>query len=264
MRAERSPKLTVVGRRRGVVPATRNDFVRLLTEQEGESGEYTPPQQRTLSIPDAAGSVTEQDASVDQKIDGYLLQFEREAVNVNDHEAAIEDGAAPVVAEGKSLYRWLFEQAAEPPAGDTGGPEGADLAGDSGDMGLGDLGGDLSADGGGDDSDGAPKAAQVAPVPKINIRRFAEGVARLVINYRALIDPRSVIINRAMYYISRNYSPKLAKELVSILERDFKLSAKTISQKEAEVPSAPTAANAGPESGGVPSGGGGGSSSAPV
>lgn len=259
MRADRSPKPIIVGRRRGVVPATRNDFVRLLAEQEGESGEYTPPQQRTLSIPDAAGSVTEQDASVDQKIDGYLLQFEREAVGVNDPEAAIEDGASPVVTEGKSLYRWLFEQVAEPPPGDTGGP-GADLAGGGGDMGLGDLGGDLGGDPGGDDGDGAPKAAQVAPVPKINIRRFAEGVARLAINYRALIDPRSIIINRAMYYISRNYSPKLAKELVSILERDFKLSAKTISQKESEVPSAPTAANAGPESGGVPSGGGGGSS----
>jgi hypothetical protein len=59
-------------------------------------------------------------------------------------------------------------------------------------------------------------AAAVAPVPKINIRHFAEGVARLVNNYQTLLDPKTVILTRAMYYISKNYSPKLAKEKAGV------------------------------------------------
>ena len=64
-------------------------------------------------------------------------------------------------------------------------------------------------------------------------------------------------MNRAMYYIAKNYSPRLAKEFMSILERDFDLTPKTQSQVQGEYPPAPRQANAGPDSGsGVPSGGG--------
>jgi len=92
-------------------------------------------------------------------------------------------------------------------------------------------------------------------VPKINIRKFAEGVARLAINYDTLLDPQSVILNRAMYYISKNYSPRLAKEMVSILAQDFKLSADTSVKGADNVYAMPFSAGAGPESGGVPAGG---------
>ena len=96
-------------------------------------------------------------------------------------------------------------------------------------------------------------------MPKINIRKFAEGVARLVNNYQTLIDPKTIILNRAMYYVAKNYSPRLAKELMSILERDFDLTPKTQAQRDMQYPPAPRQANAGPDSGGgVPSGGGGG------
>ena len=61
-----------------------------------------------------------------------------------------------------------------------------------------------------------------------------------------------------MYYIAKNYSPRLAKEFMSILERDFNLTPKTKADVKAEYPKAPSQANAGPDSGGgVPSGGGG-------
>ena len=229
-----------------------NEF-RILREQDEESKgpPYVPPQERMLSVPDGSDSMTEKDASVDQKVDAYLMQYEKEAVPL---DGADEDKLGPEARQQaaeqpvplserrkqRSLYRWLFEQE---------DAEGADAGG----------GGDDAGGGGGGETPEPGAEAPVAPVPKINIRKFAEGIARLVNNYQTLIDPKSIILNRAMYYIAKNYSPRLAKELMSILERDFDLTPKTKHQKDMEYPAAPTQANAGPDDGGgAPSGGGGG------
>lgn len=234
-----------------------NEF-KLVREQDEESKgpPYVPPQERILSVPDASDSMTEKDASVDQKIDAYLMQYEKEAVPL---DGADEDKLAPEARQKaaeqpvplserrkeKDLYRWLFEQDAP----DAGAAAPADAGGDD-EGGGGDLGGGETPEPGAE--------APVAPVPKINIRKFAEGVARLVNNYQTLIDPKTIILNRAMYYVAKNYSSRLAKELMSILERDFDLTPKTKAQVQAEYPPAPRQANAGPDNGGgAPSGGGG-------
>lgn len=231
-----------------------NEF-RVLREQDEESKgpPYVPPQERLLTTPDSSDSMTEKDASVDQKIDSYLLQYEKEAVPL---DASDEDKLGPEARQQaaeqpvplaeryrkrSSLYRWLFEQD-DPAGGDTGG----------------DTGGDDSGGGGGGETPEPGAEAPVAPVPKINIRKFAEGIARLVNNYQTLIDPKTIILNRAMYYIAKNYSPRLAKELMSILERDFDLTPKTQSEVQAEYPPAPRAGNSGPDNGGGAPGGGGG------
>lgn len=253
---------------------TRSSEFAVLLEQEDdeEGGEaadvaYTPPRDRLLAAPDVSDSVTEKDASVDEKIDSYIIRYERDAVGLGsdkEKEEELQIGTAQPIAEHArsipvSLYSALFEQATPPSP-----PGGADASlgapGDTGgmpDMGMGgmpDLGGGMDAGAGGE-----PKPADVAPVPKINIRRFAEGIARLAMNYQSLIDPQTIILNRAMFYVAKNYSPRLARELMSILERDFDLSPKTPSQKRAEIPAAPRAGGSGPEDGGgVPSGGGGG------
>ena len=233
-----------------------NEF-KLLREQDEESKgpPYVPPQERILTTPDVSDSMTEKEASVDQKIDSYLLQYEKEAVPLDgadedklSPEARQKAAEQPVpLAERRkeqALHRWLFEQDA--PAADAPADAPADIGEDTG-------GGD---EGGGETPEPGAEAP-VAPVPNINLRKFAEGIARLVNNYQTLIDPKTIILNRAMYYIAKNYSPRLAKELMSILERDFDLTPKTKSQVQAEYPPAPRQANAGPDSGGgVPSGGG--------
>lgn len=240
-----------------------NEFRTLLREQD-EDGEasgapYDPPQERLLGAPDASDSMTERDASVDQKVDSYLMQYEKESVPLdsNDQDKLSPEGRQQAAEQpvplterrkAKTLYRWLFEQdAAAPPA-------------DPADMGGGDDEGDMGGDDMGSSDSESPEPgpeAPVAPVPKINIRKFAEGVARLVNNYQTLIDPKTIILNRAMYYIAKNYSPRLAKEFMSILERDFDLTPKTPSQKQADYPQAPRAGNSGPDNGGgVPAGGG--------
>lgn len=243
----------------------------LLREQEegGEGGQpYVSSPEQILQLPSVFDSMSETEASVDQKIDKYLMQFERESVPLEMPEP---DGALPVDPaqvkdnvqtpplterkKGKRLFsmrKFLFEQEAPPappapPADDAGGMD---------DMGMG--GGD-DPFGGGDEGgvDTESNLPEVVPVPKINIRKFAEGVARLVNNYQTLIDPKSLILNRAMFYISKNYSPRLAKEMVNILERDFDLTAKTKKRVEGDYPAAPRVGNSGPDNGGgVPSGGG--------
>ena len=252
-----------------------NDF--LLREQDEDGGEgdapkvpYTPPVERILATPDPADSMTEREASVDQKIDRYLLQYEKEAVPIEQgksEESKIEPSAEQIkaiepqepLAEKKNkrtntkLFRFLFEQPA-PPAPDAGPPP-MDTGGDE--PPPDDMGG-----GGGDDTGEGPEPgdeAIVAPVPKINVRKFAEGIARLVNNYQTLVDPATIILNRAMYYVAKNYSPRLAKELMSILQRDFDLTPKSKAAKEAEAPAAPAQANTGPDNGGGPPSGGGGS-----
>jgi hypothetical protein len=220
-----------------------NEF-RILWEQEEDAaagGPYTPATERLLTTPDVSDSLSEKEASVDLKIDRYLMQYEKESVPLEDQEKeeSPPNKLAPLSERKRNkLYSILFEQDA---AADAGGGD-ADAGGDAG---------------GGGETPEPGAEAPVAPVPKINIRKFAEGVARLVNNYQTLIDPRTLILNRAMYYIAKNYSPRLAKEMMSILERDFDLTPKTKAEVQAEYPPSPRQANAGPDSGGgVPSGGG--------
>lgn len=255
-----------------------NKLSAFLTEQESQgSSNYEQPQPRLTQTPDPSDSLREKNASVDQKIDSYLFGFERDATAQGTAKksaaatATIANDERPdlvamqQVFEGKSkrkaknaMAAFLFEQqnpGAPPDADPAGGPDplsgdpGADLGGgDDPFAGLGD-------DTGGDDGEDAASGGETVPVPKINIRKFAEGVARLAINYDTLLDPQSVILNRAMYYISKNYSPRLAKEMVSILAQDFKLSANSSVKGADNVYSMPFSAGAGPESGGVPAGG---------
>jgi hypothetical protein len=229
-----------------------NEF-RILREQEEESKgpPYIPPEERMLGLTDASDSMIEKNASVDQKIDSYLMQYEKEAVPLDQDD---KDKISPEVRQRAAeqpvplserkdrwFYKYLFEQEAPPAApSDTGGAD-EDTTG--------------ASEGGDTPEPGAE--APVAPVPNIRLNKFAQGVARLANNYQTLIDPKSIILNRAMYYIAKNYSPRLAKEFMSILEREFNLTPKTQSQRDMQYPPAPRQANAGPDSGGgVPSGGG--------
>ena len=207
----------------------RNDF---LLEQDGadpSSGEgisFTAPKDRLLTTPDARDAFIETDSSVDEKIDKYLMQYEKDSVPLPDSDEEKKPNGPKPIGEGKysKLSYILFEQDAPPADAPADAPAG-----------------------------GAPAGASAAtvPVPKINIRKFAEGIARLANNYQSLIDPKRVILNRAQAYISKNYSTRLAKELMSILERDFDLTPKTNNQKQDEYPAAPRAGAAGPAGGGA-------------
>jgi len=124
-----------------------------------------------------------------------------------------------------------------------------------------DLGGDDAppdAGGGGEPTDEAqPHTPEVESVdiakPKINVNNFARGVARLVTNFRDLLDPERVILNRAKAYITRNYDEQAADQLMKVLNLQYKIRPL---QSEKDFGSRPAAAGAGGSASGGGLGGG--------
>jgi hypothetical protein len=141
----------------------------------------------------------------------------------------------------RTLKSWIFEQ--EDPA--------AGAEADTADAGVGDLGDDSGL--GGDTP--TPEAEPPVPIPKINVNLFASRLARLVSNYEFLLDPRTIILRRAQAYMLKNYSDKVAKELMTVMELQYNMTIKTKTQAQDSTPPAPIAVGAGMDG---RSGGGGG------
>lgn len=190
------------------------------------------------------------DLSLDEKVDHYLIQYERESAPMSA-QYQVESKVSL-----KALMGYLFEapQDEEPEedddtAVDVGGDDalGGDLGGDVADAGGGlDFGGGGFGGGGGgggglgdlggDTGGGSPeKGPAPVPTPQINISNFAKNVARLINNYQSLLDPKRVILNRTRAYAEKNYNPQVAKELMSILDTEYSLSAESLSDKEREL-----------------------------
>lgn len=183
--------------------------------------------------------------SLDQAIDKYFVQYEREAIPTSEvYESNNLD----------NLTNYLFEQ--EDPeetadldlgGGDAGG--GADpTAGGGADPTAGAAGLDLDLGGAGAPADAAGAAGeQPAPAvqtPKINLQDFARSIARLVNNIQSLIDVKSIVLNRAEKYVQNNYDQATAKELVDILDQSYDLRAadqNNLSQTSQEFPQPRTA-----------------------
>jgi hypothetical protein len=199
-----------------VVYVARNKDV-LLKEQTVQS-QY--PQQMADFAP-----VPQKNVSLDQVIDKYIVRYERESIPQTGMPGPGPTPAATTPPETlaaqpapssleerqlRSLTSILFEQDApadEPPA-DEPPP-------DEGDAGGGDTGG-----GGGGP---APEGPPVVNTPKINLNDFTRSVARLINNYDALLNPRSIILNRVEEYIRSNYDERTAKMFVQIMERNYGL-----------------------------------------
>jgi len=163
--------------------------------------------------------------SLDQVIDRYIVRYERESIpqtgmpgpGVNPAATTPPETLAqqpsPTSLEERQLRKLqslLFEQDAppdEPPADEPPPDEGGDAGG-------GDAGG-----GGGP----APEGPPVVNTPKINLNDFTRSVARLINNYDALLNPRSIILNRVEEYVRSNYDERTAKMFIQIMERNYGL-----------------------------------------
>jgi len=195
-------------------------------------------------LPSQTDPIEMQDVSLDQKVDRYLVRYEKEAIPASDDYAV--DGAVqqrintadnpkgvalgngqPVQVENKKRKRAglleavLFEAPGAPPpdagGGDLAAGFGGDLGGGGADAGgLGDLGG-------GEDA-GAPAAPPSPPVidtPKMNMNNYTRAVARLINNYESLLDPKTTILNRAKEYIRVNYDEATATMFEQVMEKQF-------------------------------------------
>ena len=69
----------------------------------------------------------------------------------------------------------------------------------------------------------APAGPPVVNTPKFNLNEFSRSVARMINNYDALLNPRSIIMNRVEAYIQSNYDERTAKMFIQIMERNYGL-----------------------------------------
>lgn len=72
----------------------------------------------------------------------------------------------------------------------------------------------------------------------IDLKHFANNLARLVKNYDTLMDMESIILNKAYSYIQNNYGDDTVKALKDTLEQDFDIEVERdeIEKDEPEVP----------------------------
>lgn len=182
------------------------------------------PNVRPTSIADFQ-AVPEAPVSLDQMIDRYLVQYEREAIPTSEMFES---------ARLEKLTEYLLEQEINPKDDDDDESGGEfDLGGlDGPGAGPGavsapatdstagfdlDLGGEEDA---ADDEDKAPPAVQT---PRINLQDFTRSIARLVNNFQSLINFKTIILNRAKRYIQNNYDERTAKEMMEILDTSYDL-----------------------------------------
>ena len=57
--------------------------------------------------------------------------------------------------------------------------------------------------------------------PNISLDSFAKGVARLLVNFDSVINPKAIALNRALAYIEQNYGKVERIKLQEILEQQF-------------------------------------------
>jgi len=155
-----------------------------------------------------------QNISLDMKVDNYLMKYEKESLPTQQ-SYAVPGTDLGMAMEFKKVALRLLQEA-----------EGDELAtaGTGADPVLG------GADAGSADAGDAVPAGGVRPQPptvenpRFNIRNFAQSVARLVLNYEGLLDPRTTILNRARAYVEKNYDAGIARQMMEILETQFQLS----------------------------------------
>lgn len=167
-----------------------------------------------------------QGLSLDMKVDSYFMKYEKESLPTQQNYQVpgtdlgvpgglippdqTPPGIAPTAPVGgiqmneefKKMFMTLLEAEEDMMGGD-----------DLGDMGGGDEGGEAPP---------IPPEPQVEN-PRFNVRNFAQSVARLVLNYEGLLDPKSTILNRARAYVEKNYDAGVARQMMDILSSQFQL-----------------------------------------
>jgi hypothetical protein len=185
-------------------PKKLRDFSKMLLE-DGAPIDPTDPQPLPLET---------QNLSLDMKVDNYFMKYEKESLPTQQTYAVPGTDlgvATPSMMEFKKVaLRLLREAEGDDPAADAG----ADPA----------MGGADAGSGGEEAPAGGAPAAPAVENPRFNVRNFAQSVARLVLNYENLLDPRTTILNRARAYVEKNYDAGLARQMMEILETQFQLS----------------------------------------
>lgn len=143
--------------------------------------------------------------SVDDQIDSYIIKYEAEAADAveSDAEAILE------ALKYRSMLGLLYEQDEAPTDLFSGDPAPAAPAKEEPPE--------------AEDSSEMKDDLEPAPLVKtaMDIDLFTKKLVRLVMNNKRMLDVESVIINRAMLFLKKNYSQDYVDRMKEILDTQF-------------------------------------------
>jgi hypothetical protein len=178
----------------------------------------------------------QKDISLDQVVDRYIVNYEKECIPTSDTYAngMFEE---KIPSFDSILLEALNE--AEDDAADSDTEDAADGSDDSGseDGGFGGLGGGLdSATEIGSDPTKKETHNQKAVIntPQINLQEFSKNIARMINNFDTLLNPKQILLNRVENYIMTNYDQRTAQELMDMLAQNYNLSTSEREQEDKE------------------------------
>lgn len=192
---------------------------RLLFEQEEEDLGDAPEGGVKVS---PGVSARKSDDSVDDQIDSLILLYEKRAIR--DEEDKLMESL------NKTSLQYLFEQEEEV-AEEESPVEESDPVGSE---------------------EATAPAAEAEPVPNLDIDKFTIKVARMIMNYRQLLDVETAIINRTKNFLDENYGDKFVVRYLDILDEQFGISASEFESSAVE--DAPFAIGANPAGAGMSGG----------
>ena len=178
----------------------RKDLYRLLFEQE-ENQKSAP--EKNVSMKADNPKKSNVNDSVDDQIDGLILKYEN--ASIRDDEESIATLAESLRA---GSLRYLFEQEEE--GMDDAGMEEEDAGEEE----------DAAADPAGSEDMTVSEPADAEKLPNLDVDAFASRVARLIKNYRNLLNIEESILNRAKNFLDENYGDVFINKFLESLDVD--------------------------------------------
>lgn len=219
---------------------TKKELIKLIKEEIIEP-----------ASPEIGKSTRLSKVSVDDQIDGFLLNYEMMSLR---EEPEIEDEVEEInEALDESSLSVLYEDGAE----DLGDAPPEDL-GEEPPMDeepLDDDSEDSDGDNMVDGEDVSVDEPEVEPVPLIDIDQFVQRVARLATRPEHLLDLEKAIVNRALKFLEDNYTPSHVEKAIEILDNNFDFDFDTRFDDEIEAPPAAGSGKGGEAGGGLGGGG---------
>lgn len=159
----------------------------------------------------------QKDISLDQVIDRYIIQYEKESIpTIDSYENEMFEN-----------YKFNFDSIIlealneadndEENQNDEENTDSANSGSDDTFDSVTDFGGSSTKK-----NDDSNKQA-IINTPQINLQEFGKNIARLVNNFDTLLNPRDTILNRVENYIKINYDERTAKELMELLSSNYSL-----------------------------------------
>ena len=218
---------------------TRQDLIKLIKE------EMEGPEDPTIS-----NATRLSKTSLDDQVDSFILNYERMSLREREDQDVDAINESLCANSLSVLFEAEEDELDDAPPDDLG-------ADDEAEMPMGELPADESEDSDDDNmvdgEDTDVDEPEEEPVPLIDIDQFVQRVARLATRPEHLLDLKTAIVNRALKFLSDNYTDSHVEKAQDILSNNFDFDFNTRFDDEEEIPAAYGAG--GEPSGGLGSGG---------